>query len=60
MILDSNVTIAGTLQALDFMRESGDSLVASAGVYDITPISQAAYDALGPGRNSSTLYIITS
>jgi hypothetical protein len=60
MIVDDTVTVAGSVEALDFARANGDQLIGSTTVYDVVSISQVAYDALGPGRNTGTLYLITS
>lgn len=57
--VDGNVTVTGTVNGTT-MQEGGVPLVASSNVNDIVSISQAAYNALGGGRPSGRLYLITS
>jgi len=57
--VDTNLSINGTVNAT-VLQEGSVPVVVSSDVDDILEISQSAYDALGAGRPSNRLYLITS
>lgn len=56
---DDNVNVQGTLNAAT-LQEGSVPVVVSSNLDDVVTISQAAYTALGAGRPSGRLYLITS
>lgn len=57
--VDHNLEVLGSVNAATLTKES-TPVVISGDVDDIVETSQSAYDALGGGRPSGRLYLITS
>lgn len=57
--VDTNLNVTGTVDATT-VTEGGVPVVVSSAVDDVVSISEAAYNALGPGRPAGRFYLITS
>lgn len=57
--VDSNLSVNGTVDATG-LTEGGVPVVVSSVVNDQVEISQSAWTALGAGRPSGRLYLVTS